>query len=147
MSVSRGPNDSVLPGGEPSQVAPGAHDVVLRNLCAATVSHGLQTISRGVRHADESIDAVCRHSPPSLRVLELGAGTASKTSLLLTAATHRYTEVVYMPIDVSQDALETACERIGSLLPRVQLDPLVLNYVTSPPELDRFMGPPTSTRR
>jgi len=92
------------------------------------------------RHADEIIDAVCKHSSRSFRVLELGAGTASKTSLLLTAATHRHSEVVYMPIDVSQDALETACERIGNLLPRVQLDPLVLNYVTSPPEVERFNG-------
>jgi L-histidine Nalpha-methyltransferase len=91
-------------------------------------------------HVDEILAAVCRYSSRSFRVLELGAGTASKTTLLLTAATDRHSEVVYMPIDVSQDALEAACERIGSLLPNVQLDPVVLNYVTSPPELERFNG-------
>ena len=93
------------------------------------------------RHADEILATACRQSAGFLRVLELGAGTASKTSLLLTAATHRHREVVYMPIDVSRDALDAACERIGSSLPDVQLDPVVLNYVTSPPELERFDGP------
>jgi L-histidine N-alpha-methyltransferase len=91
------------------------------------------------RHADEIV-AACRHSSRCLRVLELGAGTASKTSLLLTAATHRHRVVVYMPIDVSRDALDAACGRIGSSFPDVQLDPVVLNYVTSPPELERFNG-------
>jgi L-histidine Nalpha-methyltransferase len=93
------------------------------------------------RHADEILAAVCRHSSRSFRVVELGAGTAWKTSLLLTAATHRHSDVVYMPIDVSRDALERACERIVSLLPGVQLDPFVLNYLSSPPKLERFNDP------
>src|SRR5580704_10938080 len=75
-----------------------------------------------------------------LRLLELGAGTAAKTGILLEAATHLRNEVTYIPVDVSSDALDAACESIVSLLPDVQLQPMVANYVTHPPKLDRFHG-------
>ncbi len=75
-----------------------------------------------------------------LRLLELGAGTAAKTGILLRAATRLRNEVIYLPVDVSPDALDAACGSIGSLLPDVQLQPMVANYVTHPPKLDRFNG-------
>jgi dimethylhistidine N-methyltransferase len=75
-----------------------------------------------------------------LRLLELGAGTAAKTGILLEAATRLRNEVTYLPIDVSPDALEAACDSIGCLLPDVQLQPMVANYVTHPPTLQRFSG-------
>jgi L-histidine N-alpha-methyltransferase len=75
-----------------------------------------------------------------LRVLELGAGTAAKTGILLKAATRLRNEVIYLPIDVSSDALDAACDSIGCLLPDVELQPMVANYVTHPPKLDRFKG-------
>jgi L-histidine N-alpha-methyltransferase len=75
-----------------------------------------------------------------LRLLELGAGTAAKTGILLKAATRLRNEVVYFPIDVSSDALDAACDSIGRLLPDVQLQPMVANYVTHPPKLDQFNG-------
>jgi L-histidine Nalpha-methyltransferase len=75
-----------------------------------------------------------------LRVLELGAGTAAKTGILLEAAAHLRNEVIYFPVDVSLDALEAACDHIACLLPDVQLRPMVANYVTHPPKLERFNG-------
>jgi L-histidine Nalpha-methyltransferase len=75
-----------------------------------------------------------------LRVLELGAGTAAKTGILLKAATRLRNEVMYLPLDVSSDALDAACDGIGSLLPDMQLQPTVVNYVTHPPKLERFHG-------
>src|ERR1700722_6985622 len=75
-----------------------------------------------------------------LRLLELGAGTAAKTGILLKAATRLRNEVTYLPVDVSSDALDAACDSIGCLLPDVQLQPIVANYVTHPPELERFHG-------
>src|SRR5580693_4676848 len=75
-----------------------------------------------------------------LRLLELGAGTAAKTGILLEAATRLRNEVVYFPIDVSSDALDAACDSIAQLLPDVQLQPMVANYVTHPPMLERFNG-------
>jgi L-histidine Nalpha-methyltransferase len=75
-----------------------------------------------------------------LRLLELGAGTAAKTGILLEAATRLRDEVIYFPVDVSSDALDAACDSIGCLLPDVQLQPMVANYVTHPPKLERFKG-------
>jgi dimethylhistidine N-methyltransferase len=75
-----------------------------------------------------------------LRLLELGAGTAAKTGILLEAATRLRTEVIYLPVDVSSDALDAACDSIGCLLPDVQLQPMVANYVTHPPKLERSHG-------
>jgi dimethylhistidine N-methyltransferase len=75
-----------------------------------------------------------------LRLLELGAGTAAKTGILLKAATRLRNEVTYLPVDVSSDALDAACDSIGCLLPDVQLQPMVANYVTDPPKLERFNG-------
>jgi L-histidine N-alpha-methyltransferase len=75
-----------------------------------------------------------------LRLLELGAGTAAKTGILLEAAVRLRDEVIYLPVDVSSDALDAACDSIGCLLPDVELRPIVANYVTDPPKLEPFQG-------
>ena len=86
------------------------------------------------------ITATGSDSSRPLRLLELGAGTAAKTGILLRAATRLRDEVIYIPVDVSSDALDEAAESIGWLLPDVQLQPMVANYVTHPPKLERFNG-------
>jgi dimethylhistidine N-methyltransferase len=83
--------------------------------------------------------AQCGKSLP-LRIVELGAGTASKTRVLLEAALRLSDDVVYVPVDVCSDALETACDNIACTLPDVRLQPIVRNYVTHPLELDPFDG-------
>ena len=90
-------------------------------------------------HADAIVASACADSHP-LRVLELGAGTASKTCLLLAAAARRKIDVVYMPLDISADALDTACQDIESAFPEVLIEPIVVNYVDSPPKLEEFDG-------
>lgn len=73
-----------------------------------------------------------------LRIVELGAGSADKTRLLLRAAAERQGTVVYEPIDVSRTALEAACERIERELPEVEVAPRVMDYTRElefdPPE-------------
>jgi dimethylhistidine N-methyltransferase len=91
-------------------------------------------------YADAVIAATGSDYSRSLRLLELGAGTAAKTGVLLEAATRLRDEVIYVPVDVSSDALDAACANIGCLLPDVQLQPMVGNYVTHPPKLERFRG-------
>ena len=91
-------------------------------------------------YAEEIITATGSDYSCPLRLLELGAGTAAKTGILLKAATQLRNEVSYLPIDVSSDALDAACDSIGCLLPDVQLQPVVANYVTHPPKLERFRG-------
>ncbi len=92
------------------------------------------------RDAAAMIAATGSESSRALRVLELGAGTAAKTGILLEAATLLREEVTYIPVDVSPDALEVACEDIGCRLPNVRLRPKVANYVTHPPSLEEFDG-------
>src|SRR3984957_11321477 len=90
--------------------------------------------------ADAMIAATGREYARPLRVLELGAGTAAKTGILLEAATRLREEVTYIPVDVSPDALDMACEDITCRLPDVRLQPKVANYVTHPPSLEEFDG-------
>ena len=88
--------------------------------------------------AQAIVVGACPHQ--SLRLLELGAGTAAKTGILLDAATRLRKEVTYVPVDVSPDALEAACDSIGCLLPDIALQPMVANYATHPPKLESFHG-------
>lgn len=67
-------------------------------------------------------------NPVRLRIVELGAGSADKTRLLLKAAAERQGTLIYEPVDVSSSALETARERIERDLPAVQVLPLVADY-------------------
>ncbi len=80
------------------------------------------------RHADEIFLAL----DAPVTIVELGAGTAAKTGVLLEAATRFQPEVLYQPIDVSPTALDEARESIESRIPNVIVRPQVANYVTEP---------------
>src|SRR5271165_6823596 len=56
-------------------------------------------------HAEAIITAIGPDYSRPFRLLELGAGTAAKTGILLQAATRLRNEVIYLPVDVSSDAL------------------------------------------
>lgn len=63
-----------------------------------------------------------------LRIVELGAGSADKTRLLLAAAVERQRSVLYEPVDVSRSALAAARKRIEQEIPGVGVRPLELDY-------------------
>jgi dimethylhistidine N-methyltransferase len=88
--------------------------------------------------SDSMIAAARSRRAKSLRLLELGAGTASKTDVLLDAVVRLQGDVLYVPVDVSLDALEVARERINSTLPEVSVEPIVANYVMDPLRLEAF---------
>ena len=71
----------------------------------------------------------------ALRLVELGAGSADKTRLLLTASVERQDTVFYEPVDVSASALVEAQMRIEDEIPGVLVCPRVLDY-THDLELD-----------
>ena len=75
-----------------------------------------------------------------LRVVELGAGTASKTRILLEAALRLSDDVTYVTVDVCSNALELACVNVECALPEVRVQPIVRNYVTHPLQLEPFDG-------
>lgn len=55
----------------------------------------------------------------SLSISELGAGTATKTGLLLQSAVRRQQCVFYQPIEVCEVSLDAACENIYQRIPGV----------------------------
>jgi L-histidine N-alpha-methyltransferase len=86
-----------------------------------------------IQHAAE---IVARASGASaLRIVELGAGSADKTRLVLNAALERQDTVFYEPVDVSASALVEAQMRIEDELPNVLVCPRVQDY-TQDLELD-----------
>jgi dimethylhistidine N-methyltransferase len=78
-------------------------------------------------HAGEMIARAAEGNP--LRILELGAGSADKTRLLLAAAVAKQGTVLYEPVDVSATALDAARERIEREIPGVTVAPRVMDYV------------------
>jgi len=82
------------------------------------------------------------HSDRSLpmRIIELGAGTASKTGILLEAALRTSDNVTYIPVDVCPEALDLAAQNIGWALPELRVKPVVQNYVAHPIQLEPFDG-------
>ncbi len=84
-------------------------------------------------HADEIVGLAA--DIDALRIVELGAGSADKTRLLLNAAIDRQDTVIYEPVDVSPSALEEAQERIQREIPGVVVAPRVEDY-TQGLELD-----------
>lgn len=85
--------------------------------------------------------ALQRRKSQRLRIVELGAGAASKTGILLEAALRAELQVLYVPLDVSADALNEARQRIECAFPQVLVEPNVVNYVAYPPRLELFDCP------
>ena len=73
-------------------------------------------------------------------VVELGAGTAAKTGILLEAASRFQPGVLYQPIDVSASALAEARESLERRLPQVVVRAQIANYVTEPIRIYREPG-------
>jgi dimethylhistidine N-methyltransferase len=73
-------------------------------------------------------------------IIELGAGTAKKTMLVLRAALAQHSAVRFIPVDVSAFALKAAQRRVFAELPQVTVQPLALDYTQRSPELARFPG-------
>jgi L-histidine Nalpha-methyltransferase len=93
-------------------------------------------------HADEIIERASEPSgsdpAPILTLIELGAGTATKTGILLAAAIRRQHTVVYQPVDVSESALIAATENIRNAVPGVSVRCQVADYTSQPLPLDRL---------
>ena len=67
-----------------------------------------------------------------LTLIELGAGTATKTGILLKAAVLQQGKVVYQPVDVSESALAAATDNILANIPGVAVRSQVADYTREP---------------
>ncbi|MBS1821711.1 MAG: L-histidine N(alpha)-methyltransferase [Acidobacteria bacterium] len=93
-------------------------------------------------HADSIIEhasasAAGSHAP-TLTIIELGAGTATKTGILLRAAVRRQRSIVYQPVDVSESALAAAEENIRTNISGVTVRCQVADYTSQPLPLNRL---------
>jgi dimethylhistidine N-methyltransferase len=86
--------------------------------------------------ADEMIAAAGK----GLSIIELGAGTAEKTTVLLRAALKRQFGIAYYPVDVSEAALKVAKERLRAELPRLRVHPVIADYTKGLDELKEISG-------
>lgn len=89
------------------------------------------------QYADEIFEAA---GAKKLSIIELGAGTAAKTGLLLAAAVRRQGRVDYYPIDISVSALEEARRRCGEEQPLVSVMPIASDYTRNMAEIPSAIG-------
>ena len=94
-------------------------------------------------HAEE----ICSHLRRNVSVSELGAGTATKTRILLRSLVQRQFGVNYFPLDVSDAALKLAKDEVESELGTVKVHPQVGDFDNltflehqSPPRLVLYIG-------
>ena len=90
-------------------------------------------------------DVIARLMPSSL--VELGAGSASKTRIILDAMQDRSAAKCYVPIDVSADFLEATATQLRREYPEMQITPVISDISErfqlpnlAPPVLIGFLG-------
>jgi L-histidine N-alpha-methyltransferase len=71
---------------------------------------------------------ILRKAGEGLTLIELGAGTASKTKVIIEALLKRQLSATFYPVDVSMSALEIARENLNAEFPALKVRPLVGDY-------------------
>ena len=88
-----------------------------------------------VMSSTDNLRPATSNSP--ITIAELGAGTASKTGILLRALARLQPTVLYQPIDISPTALDEARKAIESTIPGVTVRPYIANYITDAVRIER----------
>jgi L-histidine Nalpha-methyltransferase len=68
---------------------------------------------------------ICVAAGHNITVVELGAGTASKTRTIIQALARRQLRVSYFPVDLSRTALQKAKRELESLVENLRVEPVV----------------------
>jgi dimethylhistidine N-methyltransferase len=76
----------------------------------------------------------------NLTLVELGAGSASKTQVLIEALLRRQLRADYYPVDVSSSALQGALATLNGHFPRLRVSPIVADYTHLLPDLKSLPG-------
>ncbi len=83
---------------------------------------------------------ILQQAGASLTLVELGAGTASKTCILIEELLQRQSRALFYPIDVSPSALDEAMRQLGRQFPSLRVSPIVADYTGGVPALGRISG-------
>jgi L-histidine Nalpha-methyltransferase len=87
-------------------------------------------------HAGEILEA----AGPSLTLVELGAGTATKTCILIEELLRRQPRALFYPIDVSPSALQEASTQLARHFPHLRVNPIIADYTGGVDALNRISG-------
>ncbi|HEV7519450.1 MAG TPA: L-histidine N(alpha)-methyltransferase [Candidatus Angelobacter sp.] len=83
---------------------------------------------------------IVRQAGPNLTLVELGAGSASKTEVLIEALLRRQMRADFYPVDVSSSALQGALTTLNGRFPRLRVSPIVADYTQRIPDLNALPG-------
>jgi dimethylhistidine N-methyltransferase len=92
------------------------------------------------RHADDIVEAATRGTSDPLQLMELGAGAATKSQLLLAAVLRRQRRTTFMPADISPESLKPAVTRLRRELPRSRIVPVVGPHEAALTAVSRLTG-------
>ncbi len=87
------------------------------------------------QNADEIVAAAASGTTAPVHVVELGAGTATKSQILLRAVVRRQQRCLFVPVDVSEAALAVAVERLGREEPEIEVVPLAVDHAAATAKL------------
>ncbi|HKD80208.1 MAG TPA: L-histidine N(alpha)-methyltransferase [Candidatus Angelobacter sp.] len=93
---------------------------------------------RAILH--HSAGDVVQQAGNNLTLVELGAGSASKTQVLIHALLRRQLRADFYPVDVSSSALQGALATLNGHFPRLRVAPIVADYTHRLPELRQLPG-------
>lgn len=71
---------------------------------------------------------IVAHLPAASALVELGSGSAAKTRLLIEALLRRQRELRYVPVDISQSALEESAHALLAAYPQLRVDAVAAEY-------------------
>jgi L-histidine N-alpha-methyltransferase len=83
---------------------------------------------------------IVQQAGSNLTLIELGAGSASKTAILIEALCQRQLQVGFYPVDVSAAALQAAVSSLNGSFPRLQVRPIVADYSREVAQLASLSG-------
>src|SRR5947199_8150568 len=83
---------------------------------------------------------IVRQAGPNLTLVELGAGSASKTQVLIEALLRRQLRANFYPVDVSSSALQGALKTLNGHFPPLRVTPIVADYTHRIPDLNSLPG-------
>src|SRR5215470_5543330 len=79
-------------------------------------------------YAGEIIAELQANSRQPIRLIELGSGNAEKTRLLIEAAIARQGDLLYIPVDISAESLQSSFHGLVHEYPQLQITALAADY-------------------
>lgn len=89
---------------------------------------------------ERSAEEIIQQAGTNLTLIEMGAGSATKTRLLIEAILRRQLGTAFYPVDVSPAALHAAVCGLNGDYPTLQVSPLVADYTQHMPNLRELPG-------